>query len=532
MNFNSARVSLALRLLAALSLLASLAWSPLVSAGALVASTDSGRVQGKRMGPVAAYLGVPYAAPPVGDLRWRAPAPAASWQGVRDATRFQAACPQRGVSMPGEPVPVTGEDCLYLNVWKPVGTAARKPVMVFIHGGGYTNGATALPLYGGESLARRGVVVVSVNYRLGALGFLAHPELSAESGGSSGNYGLLDQVAALQWVQRNIANFGGDPGNVTVFGQSAGAMSVSLLMASPRAKGLFHRAIAQSGGVFEPLQLAPGYRLANAEKDGVAYAAALGASTLAGLRVLPAERLLVGSAGQVSHPVFDTDVLPYTPYEAYVAGRMAKVPVLMGANAQEAQSLVDVTNVRADNFAAELTRAWGPLPPRIAAAYVFTNDVEAKQARLDLERDLRFGWDMWAWARLQAASGTVPAYAYRFTHSPPFPTGSVRAGWGPSHYAELWYMFDHLDQEPWAWRKADRRLAHAMASYWVNFARTGNPNGVGLPYWPAFDARTQQVMGLGEKLAPMAHPDVPTLRAFDQTYDMVRGAPFGQPSPQ
>jgi para-nitrobenzyl esterase len=493
-----------------------------------VVRVETGLTRGSETDGVQAYLGLPFAAPPVGDRRWRPPVAATAWTGVRDAAAFAPACPQKGVSMPGEPPPQTSEDCLYLNVWTSARRAGKPlPVMVWIHGGGYTNGATALPLYWGDRLAKRGVVVVSLNYRLGPLGFLAHPDLSREGGGSSGNYGLMDQIAALQWVQRNVAAFGGDPRNVTIAGQSAGSMSVSLLMASPRAKGLFQRAIGQSGGVFEPLQLAPSYRLAQAEKDGVAYAASVGAPSLKALRALPVAALLEGRAGSVSHPVIEPSILPLSPYEAYVAGQQNAVPILIGDNADEARSLIDPSLVSASTFQADLTRAWGPLPRAIVAAYPFTTDEEAKPARLDLERDLRFGWDMRAWARLQARASGPPAYAYRFTHSPPFPADSPRAGWGPSHFAELWYMFDHLDQEPWAWSAADRELSDTMAGYWTNFARTGDPNGPGLPPWPAYDEADPRVMMLGSQVKAAPARDTPGLRAFDQTYDAVRGAPFG-----
>ncbi len=304
--------------------------APAISAP--LVKTASGLVEGSTADGVVAWLGLPYAAPPVGDLRWRPPAPAAGWEGVRMATAFAPACMQSGVSMPGEAPPTTSEDCLYLNVWSPPESRdERLPVIVWIHGGGWTNGATAMPLYSGAQLAKRGAVFVSIAYRLGPLGFLAHPELSAESGvAASGNYALMDQIAALEWVQANIASFGGDPARVTIAGQSAGGMAVSLLMASPRAAGLFSGAIGQSGGVFEPLQLAPNYLLANAEKDGVAYAASLGATSLSDLRAMPADRLLGGRAGSISHPVIEPRVLPLSPYDAYVAGRIHDIPVLVG----------------------------------------------------------------------------------------------------------------------------------------------------------------------------------------------------------
>jgi para-nitrobenzyl esterase len=436
---------------------------------------------------------------------------------------------QTGVSMPGEAPPQVSEDCLYLNVWTGVRRhGARAPVMVWIHGGGYTNGSAAMPLYWGDRLARRGVIVVSFGYRLGPFGYLAHPELSAESGhGSSGNYALMDQIAALQWVQDNIEAFGGDPDNVTIFGQSAGAMSVSLLMASPRAAGLFDRAIGQSGGVFEPLQLAPQYQLAQAETDGVAYGQSVGAASLAELRWLPADRLLQGQSGRVSHPVVEPNMLPLSPYEAYVSGRQNDVPILVGSNAEEANALVDLSRVRAATFAEDLARAWGPLPPQLGAAYVFSDDEGARRARADFERDLRFGWDMWAWARLQAANSREPVFYYRFAKRAPFPSGSVREGWGASHFAELWYMFDHQGQEPWDWTEADRRLADTMSRYWVNFARSGNPNGRDLPDWPAFHGHGGPVLVLDDSIAVAAAPVDPQLIVFDAVYDAVRGSPFG-----
>lgn len=491
--------------------------------------TASGLVEGAAADGVVAWVGLPYAAPPVGDRRWRPPEPAAPWEGVRMATAFAPACMQSGVSMPGEVPPTTSEDCLYLNVWSPPESRdARLPVIVWIHGGGWTNGATAMPLYSGAQLAKRGVVFVSIAYRLGPLGFLAHPELSAESGvATSGNYALMDQIAALKWVQTNIAAFGGDPARVTIAGQSAGGMAVSLLMASPEAAGLFSAAIGQSGGVFEPLQLAPHYLLANAEKDGVTYATSLGANSLADLRAMPAAQLLGGKAGSISHPVIEPRMLPLSPYQAYVAGRMHNVPVLVGANAEEGNSLADLSRVTAANYAADLKRAWGDLPPPLVTAYSYATDAEAKAARAAFERDLRFGWDMWTWARLQARAGRASFY-YRFDHAPPFPAGSVREHWGASHFAELWYMLDNLAPSDGGWTDMDRKLADMMAGYWVNFARSGNPNGPGLPLWPDFGAGGQ-MMVLGVAPALRIAPADEQLRVFDTVYDAVRGSVFGEP---
>jgi para-nitrobenzyl esterase len=503
-----------------LALVATAAWA----APALI---ESGAIEGVAKDGLTIYMGVPFAAPPVGALRWREPQPVAAWKGTHKAAAFAPACMQRGVSMPGERPPATSEDCLYVNIWTPARSAAeRLPVMVWIHGGGYTNGSASMPLYWGDRLARRGIVVVTVAYRLGPLGFLAHPELTAESTRkSSGNYGLLDQIAALEWIGRNIAAFGGNRDRVTIAGQSAGGMAVSMLMASPRAKGLFHRAIGQSGGLFEPVQIAPQYLLANAERDGREYASSLGAGSIAALRKRPATELLGGRADSVSHPVIEPYALPFAPYDAFVSGSYNNVPLLVGFNADEARALTNVSGVKAATFAADIERSFGALPPQLMAAYPHATDAQARQSRLDFERDLRFGWDMWAWARLHSAKGR--AYLYHFMHGPPFPAGSAHHEWGASHFAELWYMFDHLDQEAWRWSAADRRLAALMADYWTNFVKHGDPNGKGLPVWPTFD--TGKAMHLQGSPFAGELPGRDKLLVFDAVYDAIRGKPFGRP---
>jgi para-nitrobenzyl esterase len=490
---------------------------------------DSGLVQGVQAGGLTVYRGVPFAAPPVGALRWREPSPVTPWPGVRRADRFAPACMQTGVSMPGETAPRVSEDCLYLNIWTPRRTprSAPLPVIVWIYGGGFSNGSAAMPLYWGDQLARKGAVVVTVAYRVGPFGFLALPALTAESPHrSSGNYGIEDQIAALAWVRRNIAAFGGDPHRVTIAGQSAGGASVSLLMSSPLAKGLFQRAIGESGGVFEPIVLAPGYQLANAERDGQAYAASLGVSSLTALRALPASALFAGKRDAVTHPVIEPYVLPASPYEVFAAGRQNDAPILVGSNADEARSLIDdLGSIKAATFAADISKRWGALPPQLLAPYPHATDAQAVAARLAFERDLRFGWDVWTWARLEAATGRNSVYYYHFAHAPPFPAGSVYAGWGPSHFAELWYVFDHLGQEPWRWTPADHALADAMSSYWVNFARTGDPNGPGVPRWPRFDATHPRVLHLDQAITVGGVANLDTLSAFDAVYAGVRGAP-------
>ncbi|HEV8040757.1 MAG TPA: carboxylesterase family protein [Bryobacteraceae bacterium] len=498
-----------------------------IAAATRTVPTESGRISGVSANGLSVFKGVPFAAPPVGDLRWRPPMPAAPWTRTRKADTFAPACMQVGVSMPGETPPPVSEDCLYLNIWTPDDRPKEHlPVIVWIYGGGYINGSASMPLYWGDRLARKGVIVVTVAYRLGPLGFLALPELTRESPHhSSGNYGLMDQIAALEWVHRNIAAFGGDPKCVTIAGQSSGSISVSILMASPLAKGLFQRAIGESGGLFEPLQLGPQYLLANAERDGEKYAVSLGAPVLQQLRLLPASQL-TGNAGGIVHAVIEPYVLPASPYEAFTSGQQNDVPLLIGSNADEARAMLDVSHETAATFSSDVERSVGQLPPELVAAYPHATDDEARQARLGLERDLRFGWDMWAWARLQAGTGRHPVFYYSFRQQPPFPVGSVYAGWGASHFAELWFVFDHLDQSAWNWTAGDRKLAGEMSSYWVNFAKTGDPNFPGLPVWPAFTETDSKVQYLSDPITVGGVANITGLTVFDSVYSMVRGKPF------
>jgi len=489
----------------------------------------SGWLTGVREGGITEYRGVPYAAPPVGPLRWQPPQPVRSWRGVRIADRFAPACMQRGVSMPGEVPPAVSEDCLYLNIWTPADAAGKAlPVLVWIHGGGFTNGSASMPLYWGDRLARRDILVVTIAYRLGPFGFLAYPALTRESPHhASGNYGLMDQIAALEWVRRNIAAFGGDPRRVTVAGQSAGAMSVSILMASPLAHGLFQRAIGESGGLFEALEAAPSYRLENAERLGERYATSLSAGSLAALRALPAADLLRGDVAAVSHPIIEPYVLPMSPYEAFASGHQNNVAILVGSNAEEARALMNPSIVTPENFTPYIARDLGAPAALIGAlgvAYPHRTEVEARRSAIEMETDLRFGWDMWTWARLQARTRRSPVYYYSFTHRPPFPKGSPYDGWGASHFAELWYVFDHLDQERWNWTSDDRRLAQDVSGYWVHFVKSGDPNGPGLPSWPRYKPGTASVLDLrrSPQAGPVAH--LARLQAISAIYRTYRGA--------
>jgi para-nitrobenzyl esterase len=484
---------------------------------------------------VAVYKSIPFAAPPVGDLRWRAPQSPHAWSGVRQADKFGPICMQTGVSVPGATSEPVSEDCLTLSVWTPVKSPNQTfPVMMWIPGGGFTQESGSIPLYWGDNLARRGVIVVTINYRVGLLGFLAHPELTRESGNhSSGNYGLLDQIAALAWIHRNIAAFGGDPGRVTIWGQSAGSMSVSLLMASPLAHGLYQRAIGESGAYFVP-PAATGSNekklfLPGAEEQGVKLASALGAASLAELRKLEPERFLKDIDTAPSHPIIDGYVVPEEPFAAFAAGRQNDVPTLIGSNSDEGRPMVAGVNVKLTTFAEDISNAFydSPVVRDLAQDYLksypATTDLQARERRASFERDLRFGWDTWTWARMQTQTGRAKIFSYYFARVPPYPHGSPFADWGAGHWAELPYVFDHLSQQPWAWSDADHALANVMATYWTNFAKSGDPNGEGVPVWPNFTRAVERVLHIGESETAGGVPNLEELQRLDLRYRSLRG---------
>ncbi|HEY2178572.1 MAG TPA: carboxylesterase/lipase family protein [Caulobacteraceae bacterium] len=466
--------------------------------------TEQGMVSGVTTDGVAVYKAIPFAAPPIGLLRWRPPQPPAAWAGVRAQTAFAPLCMQHGGSnaMLGLASWPVSEDCLYLNVWAPAGGRGL-PVMVWIHGGSFTSGGTAIPLYDGANLARRGVVVVSLAYRLGAFGFLATPELSAESGGhGSGDYGLMDQIAALKWVKANIAAFGGDPGRVTVFGESAGAMSVAMLAASPPARGLFARAIAQSGAAMGPLRrdethggvLLP---LAVAEGRGTAFLNKLGVSGIAAARALSAET--VEKAKGDPWPDVDGAVLPENPWKLYRRGRYNATPILIGTNADEGALFIPSLKLAA--YQATVRAAYGPWAEKILAAYPATDDASALRQGRDLFRDAAFAGPAWLWAKEAARSGREKVFLYRFDHAPPWPPTPIFAGWGAVHGSEIAYVFGNMGPGFIAWKGEDRTLSRTVSDYWLNFAKSGDPNGPGLPAWPAFTERAPAEMRLDVKTA-------------------------------
>jgi para-nitrobenzyl esterase len=481
---------LATGLLMTMSVATAGAQTQVKTAGGVVegTTTDEGRLR--------VFKGLPYAAPPLGPLRWNAPGPAPSWSGVRKADAFGAQCMQPPIF--GDIVfdRPASEDCLFLNLWTPAkDAAARLPVMVWIHGGGYQAGASNEPRHDGVRLARNGVVLVTINYRLGVFGFFAHPALSSEGArGGSGNYGLLDMVAALQWVKANIAAFGGDPGNVTIFGESAGSFAVSALMAAPAAQGLFHRAIGESGAHFGPSLSAP--TRAVSEANGEKFAASIGATTLEALRGRSAEDVLAAAAKWQPWfaPSIDGVVLRESVAETFAAGRQAKVPLLAGWNADESRGGVTLAAERptAASFTAQTRKRFGPAADALLQVYPASNDAEALESAASLASDLFIGYSTWKWIEVHRASSNAPVYRYLFSRKIPVVPGQVRNGRpvtaediGARHAGEIEYVFGTLDSvKGVTWTPADRTLSEAIGRYWTNFARAGDPNGDGLQAWP------------------------------------------------
>ncbi|MHA4869875.1 carboxylesterase family protein [Duganella sp. PWIR1] len=505
--------------------------------------TESGLVSGAagRDASVTVYKGIPYAAPPVGALRWRAPAPAQAWSGVRKADKFGNTCPQ--------PVDAEtsadsmNEDCLTLNVWTGAGAERElRPVLVWIYPGGFIAGSGAHPLFDGEGLARKGVVVVTFNYRLGALGFLATPELSKESGhNASGNYGLLDDIAALKWVQRNIAAFGGDPKRVTIAGESAGAGSVGFLAVSPLAKGLFRHAIAESHARDprdpELRYLSVSYRqLKPAEEAGKRFAESKGVRDLAALRALPWQQIVEGSntidpgidtlsAGKppLFRPVVDGWVVPKTYSATYAAHAQNKVIFVAGSNRDETGAVPETAfaalrartgppragspqvNVTLEAFRQSAHAKFGALADEFLKLYPAGDDEQAARASNDAARD-NSRISTWSWARTWSQGSGHPVYTYFWNHTPPGPDAPMR---GAYHGSEINYALGNLYATDRPWTDDDRRIADTMSSYWANIVKTGNPNGAGLPEWPAYDARAGAVMRLGDDwgLMPIATPE-------------------------
>jgi para-nitrobenzyl esterase len=467
-------------------------------------------------GKVRTFKGIPYAAPPVGELRWKPPHPALPWTGVRKAVEYGARCMQGPIYSDmifHDAGP--SEDCLHLNLWMPAAPAETKlPVMVWIFGGGFAAGATSEPRQDGGQLSKKGVLVVSMDYRLGIFGFFSHPELAKESGhNASGNYGLMDQMAALQWVHKNIGLFGGDPDNVTIFGESAGSFSVSAQMASPLSQGLFQRGIGESGAFFS--STLPLKSLTQTEEINVKFAeTAFGTSSLAALRAKPADEILRAALKEKDtrfRPNIDGYFLPESVRAIYATGKQSHIPLLAGWNADERgyKTIFKKQDPTAKNFAALAPSLFPGDSETFLKLYPGDTDAQAKRSAQDLSGDQFTGFSTWKWLEMQRATGKSAEYRYMFDQVPPADppeTGSPSEIRGAYHSAEIEFVFNVLHHKKLPWGPEDLKLADLMSTYWSNFARTGDPNGPGLPRWPVYTGENgYQVMHLSAN--PHAEPD-------------------------
>ena len=489
---------------------------------------------------VRAFKGIPFAAPPVGALRWKEPQPVAKWDGVRDASKFGNVCIQpdgagrgpKGLNIAvGPGSPPQSEDCLYLNVWTGARAAAeRRPVMVYFFGGAFTEGAGSIPLYDGDALAKKGAVVVTMNYRLGPFGFFVHPALTADSPHkASGNYGLADMVASLKWVQSNIAAFGGDPSNVTVFGQSAGAMAIGSLVSSPETKGLFQRAIGQSGS-WMGLGPSPAMNTrARAEEVGKGLADAAGAMTAEQLRAMPAADV-TAKLRSGSGMIVDGWIIPQDPSDVFAAGKQNAVDVLVGSNRDDL-SFGPPRTTTPEQFAQGAAPRWGALADQYLKLYPHATDAEATKSQADSANDGAF-WHMRLFADDQKKLGKQ-AWLFFFAQNPPAPSG--QPPFPAAHASELPYVFNNLGKAPLfpdpsdsalaAASAPDKKVADQMSSYWVNFARTGNPNGSGLPTWQ--DHRvgdSDRAIILDANPSSEKLPAKARLELYDKLYAQMRAA--------
>ncbi|WP_346863514.1 carboxylesterase family protein [uncultured Draconibacterium sp.] len=486
-------------------------------------ATDKGLVSGvfDSESEITVFKGIPFAAPPVGDLRWKAPKEAMAWQGVKVCDTFSASPIQatpvpfmmwtQEFIAPKEPL---SEDCLYLNVWTAAKSAEEKrPVFVYIYGGGFSSGSGAVPIYDGTEMAKKGLVFITVNYRVGTMGFLAHPELTAESPNhASGNYGLLDQVEALKWVQKNCKAFGGDPNNVTIAGQSAGAFSINYLVASPLSKGLFHRAIAESGGaVLGSSALARGSNLETAEEAGVKFAESLGASSITGLRAKSADEILNGRGPGI--PIVDGYFLPESVGEIFAQGKQNDVPVIMGWNQDEGFGGAPVP---ADQFKERAKQLFGDK----ADAFLKLFPVETDEAAFALQNDLgalqTFGIQSYKWMQLQNQTASSKVFMYRFEKNVPYAEGMN--DYGAFHTGEVPYAYNNLKMSPRPWTEADYKVAETMSDYWVNFAKNGDPNGDDLPHWEACSPDNLKAMRFNAETKGAELPNIDLLNFLDNFY--------------
>ena len=485
---------------------------------------ETGDVEGVLDESLAVYRAIPYAAPPVGELRWKAPQPAKAWEGVRVCDTFGPLPPQP--TRKGHTADMMNEDCLYLGIATPATSLSdRLPVMVWIHGGGFQT-----EWYGGDLwryLALRGVVIVSVEYRIGALGFMAHPELTKEEpNGHCGNYGILDQIYALQWVQRNISSFGGDPGNVTIFGESAGAISCSILCASPLARGLFHRCISQSGGSFAPWSnqvrtIAVGASQKGAEQQGLAFQKHLKKKNIKQMRKMDAMELCGSDVGFGGFwPCVDGYVITDDQYRLYERGEYNDVPVIVMTNSDEG-ALFSPANIKAENYQNQIRNMFGDMADEALKIYPGNTDDEAWHGNGDTFRDLGFAWPSYAWVSLQTKTGKSPAYAAFLAQPSTMSFSQDKRRRGVAHADDILYLNGHFLTQPDKY-PAEAAVAEIIQQYWVNFAKTCNPNGKGLPYWPSFDDTKPTTMQFSNGASLIMVPNREQLNFIDRFYKAKR----------
>jgi para-nitrobenzyl esterase len=484
------------------------------------AKITGGTISGTADHGISIFKGIPFAAPPVGDLRWRAPAPVKPWSGVRKADAFADACMQAPHSQ-GNTAPVS-EDCLYLNVWTPAKSAREKlPVIVWIHGGGFVGGSTSIAMYDGTGYARKGVLLVSLAYRLGPYGFMADPELSRESGHGSGTYGIQDLVAGLQWVRTNISAFGGDPRNVTLFGHSAGSAAVSFLAASPLSKGLFRRVIAMSGASFAPLVSSEhgGFgmsipSLKTAEATGSAFLSKLGVKTIVEARALSADMIQSATGGGMAfRPAADGYVLSNDMSSLYQQGKFNDTPVLLGHTSDETLAFGGSRSVTPADFEKQMQEQFGAQAGAVLDVYPHATDADAARAMRHVRNDTSFGWNMWTWAREQSEHGKGKVFSYYYDNHGPQVEGSGHGSDVPFHFQTL-----SVRGTP---SKENLALSEMISSYDVNFAKTGDPNGKGLPPWPAFTDKNQQVMVFDAAPSARTYPLLQRVRVLDTYFGRV-----------
>ena len=479
----------------------------LLNAQKPIVSTKYGPVSGIEKERIQIFKGIPFAAPPVGDLRWKAPQAVKPWKEVKECISFGPSpvqpppfpfmCWSEEYLIPKEPI---SEDCLYLNVWAPKNddknSTSKKAVLVYIYGGGFASGGAGCDIYDGTAMAKKDIVFVSINYRVGVFGFLAHPELSSENDKkTSGNYALLDMVAALQWVHDNIEAFGGDPSRVTIAGQSAGAFAVNFLAASPLTKGLIHAAIAESGGSILPSMLRPKMQLQQMEEVGVGFAKKLGCTNIKELRNKTANEILASSGLSLAGPFEDGYVVPSSMMQTYLQNKQNDIPTLLGWNLDDKVSGPPMT---ADKYIESIQKQFGTNAEKVLALYPATDNAIAAVSQGDLSRDQTFGVQGYTWASLQSEKGKAPVYVYNFNRK--LPAATPENDFGAFHTGEVPYAYNNLHtvkNRPFT--KADFELADQMSSYWVNFAKTGNPNGGVLANWPIYDKETKQVMEFNTK---------------------------------